>query len=115
MSARPLEGLRVIDLTAFNGELCPRLLSDLGAEVIKVEPPTGSPARNYAPVRKGVSLSFAVNNAGKLSVALDLNNSDDFAKFHDLLNHADVLITSTKDVKEGLSVEAVSKAHPHLV
>ena len=72
-SPRPLEGLRVVDLTVINGELCPRLLCDLGAEVIKVEPPEGSPARHYAPVRKGISLSFAVNNAGKLGVALDLS------------------------------------------
>jgi hypothetical protein len=80
-SARPLDGLRVVDLTVINGELCPRLLCDLGAEVIKVEPPEGSAARSWAPVRKGVSLSFAVNNAGKLGVALDLTNPDDLAKY----------------------------------
>jgi crotonobetainyl-CoA:carnitine CoA-transferase CaiB-like acyl-CoA transferase len=118
MSAKqslPLEGLRVVDLTVINGELCPRLLGDLGAEVIKVEPLEGSPARQWAPVRKGVSLSFAVNNAGKLGVALDLADQADFARFHDLLNHADVLVTSSPIVAGTITVETVARAHPHLV
>jgi len=111
----PLEGLRVVDLTVINGELCPRLLGDLGAEVIKVEAPEGSPARLLAPVRKGVSLSFAVNNAGKLGVALDLTAAGDIAKLNELLDYADVVITSTSEVAPGLSVQAVAESHPHLV
>ena len=114
-NARPLEGLRVVDLTVTNGELCPRLLGDLGAEVVKVEPPTGSPARSGAPVRRGVSLSWAVNNAGKLGVALDLTDADDFRRFHDLLDHADVLVTSDPVIVGAVTVETVAKAHPHLV
>ena len=114
-SRRPLEGLRVVDLTVINGELCPRLLGDLGAEVIKVEAPEGSPARHYAPVRKGISLSFAVNNAGKLGVALDLSNAADIAKLHELLDHADVVVTSGPEVAPGLSVQMVAENHPHLV
>ncbi len=112
---RPLEGLRVVDLTVINGELCPRLLADLGAEVIKVEPPDGSPARALAPVRKGVSLSWAVNNAGKLGVALDLADPDDFRRFHELLDHADVLVTSDPVIVGDITVQRVTKAHPHLV
>lgn len=112
---RPLEGIRVVDLTVINGELCPRLLGDLGAEVIKVEPPDGSPARTWAPVRKGVSMSFAVNNAGKLGVALDLDTEDDRARLHDLLDHADVVVTSGPEVAPGLSVHEVADANPHLI
>ena len=112
---RPLEGIRVVDLTVINGELCPRLLGDLGAEVIKVEPPEGSPARSWAPVRKGVSLSFAVNNAGKLGVSLDLSADADRARLHDLLDHADVVVTSGPDVAPGLPVHDVASAHPHLI
>lgn len=112
---RPLEGLRVVDLTVVNGELCPRLLGDLGAEVVKVEPPSGSPARAWAPVRKGVSMSFAVNNAGKLGVALDLTDAEDFGRFHTLLDHADVLVTSDPVIVGDITVETVAKAHPHLV
>ena len=68
----PLSGLRVVDCTVERGELAARLLGDLGADVVKVEPPGGSPARRLAPVREGVSLAFAVRNAGKRSVVLDL-------------------------------------------
>jgi crotonobetainyl-CoA:carnitine CoA-transferase CaiB-like acyl-CoA transferase len=114
-NALPLDGLRVVDLTVANGELCARLLGDLGAEVIKVEPVEGSPARSMAPVRKGVSLSFAVNNAGKLSVALDLESEEGFARLHELLDHADVLITSSATIRTGLTVDMVAAAHPHLV
>ena len=70
---RPLQGLRVVDCTVERGELSARLLADLGAEVVKVEPPRGSPARALAPVRTGVSLAWAVRNAGKLGVVLDLD------------------------------------------
>jgi len=111
----PLGGLRVVDLTVFNGELTARLLGDLGAEVIKVEPRAGSPARTYAPVRMGVSLSFAVNNAGKLGVALDLDDDEDFAKFHELMDHVDVLVTSTAEVRPGVTVQLIAENHPHLV
>ena len=68
----PLAGLRVVDCTIERGELCGRYLADLGAEVVKVEPPGGSPARQLAPIRSGVSLAWAVRNAGKLGVVLDL-------------------------------------------
>lgn len=111
----PLAGLRVVDLTVANGELCGRLLSDLGAETIKVEPPEGSPARSMAPVRKGVSLSFAVNNAGKRSVALDLSTTEGFVRLHELLDHSDVVITSTPEVAPGVTVQMVAENHPHLV
>ena len=73
----PLAGLRVVDCTVERGELCGRYLADLGAEVVKVEPPGGSPARNLAPVRSGVSLAWAVRNAGKLGVVLDLEADAD--------------------------------------
>src|SRR3954453_4005009 len=96
MSERPLplSGLRVVDCTVERGELTARLLGDLGADVVKVEPPGGSPSRQLAPVRAGVSLAFAVRNAGKRGVVLDLADATDVERFHDLLAHADVLVTS---------------------
>ncbi len=63
--------------------------------MIKVRTPGGSPARHAAPVRRGVSLAFAVRNAGKRGVVLDLTLADDEARFHELLDHADVLVTSS--------------------
>ena len=66
MPRRPLSGIRVVDLTIERGELAGRLLSDLGAEVIRVEPPEGSPARAMHPMAGDQSLFFTVRNAGKL-------------------------------------------------
>ena len=110
----PLSGLRVVDCTVDRGELAGRLLGDLGADVIKVEPPGGSPARATAPVRRGVSLAFAVRNAGKRGVVLDLTVAADVERFHDLLDHADVLVTSDVEV-DGIDTRTLVARHPHLV
>ncbi len=115
MSPLPLSGLRVVDCTVDRGELAGRLLGDLGADVIKVEPPGGSPARHTAPVRRGVSLAFAVRNAGKRGIVLDLGAPADVERFHDLLAHADVLITSDVELAPGLDTRELSARHPHLV
>ncbi len=117
MSERPLplSGLRVVDCTVERGELTARLLGDLGADVVKVEPPGGSPARQLAPVRDGVSLAFAVRNAGKRSVVLDLTASEDIERFHDLLAHADVLVTSSAEIAPGFDARDLAARHPHLV
>lgn len=111
---RPLSGLRIVDLTVDRGELCGRLLADLGAEVIKVEPPNGSPARSLAPVHEGVSLFFAVRNAGKKSVALDLESADGLARLHELLARSDVLVQSSER-GAGLDAYELSERHPHLI
>ena len=113
--ALPLDGIRVVDCTVVHGELAARLLGDLGAEVVKVEPPDGSAARTLGPVRGGVSLSFAVRNAGKLGVVLDLDGGTDADRLHELLDHADVLLTSESALGPDLGVEALAAAHPHLV
>lgn len=110
----PLAGLRVVDATRELGQLTSRLLGDLGAEVVKLEPPSGSPARALAPVRRGVSLAFAVRNAGKLGVALDLDREADVERLHELLGHADVLVTPGACVGP-LDARALADAHPHLV
>jgi crotonobetainyl-CoA:carnitine CoA-transferase CaiB-like acyl-CoA transferase len=111
----PLSGLRVVDCTVDRGELASRLLGDLGAEVVKVEPPGGSPARRTAPVRRGVSLAFALRNAGKRGVVLDLTDAADVERFHDLLDHADVLVASDAEVAPGLDARELADRHPHLV
>src|SRR4051794_17495676 len=121
MSERPLplSGLRVVDCTVERGELTARLLGDLGADVVKVEPPGGSPARRLAPVREGVSLAFAVRNAGKRSVVLDLagtrEGATDGERFHDLLAHSDVLVTSSAAIAPGFDARDLAARHPHLV
>jgi crotonobetainyl-CoA:carnitine CoA-transferase CaiB-like acyl-CoA transferase len=110
----PLTGFRVVDLTVDRGELCGRLLADLGADVVKVEPPEGSAARSLAPLHDGISLFFAVRNAGKRSVALDLGSDDDLARLHDLLARSDVVIQSSEP-GTGLDAHDLAAQHPHLV
>src|ERR1700732_1226461 len=73
----PLEGLRVLDFSIMlAGPYCARLLSDVGAEVIKIAPPEGDDMRLRTPLREGHSAYFGQLNAGKRSLALDLKNSD---------------------------------------
>ena len=75
---KPLVGLRVIDMADDLGELCGRLLADLGADVIRVEPPSGAVSRHappFAPDGRS-SLYFAFRNAGKRSITLDPWNAD---------------------------------------
>ncbi len=117
-SAQPLEGLRVVDLADGRGDLCGRLLADLGAEVIRVEHPDGARGRTAPPVHGGVSLWFAYRNAGKRSVALDVAAADDRERLHELLATADVWIDdaptgSLDDL--GLGPQALIERHPHLV
>ena len=67
----PLAGVRVLDLTDGAGQMCGRLLADLGADVLLVEPPGGMTSRRAEPMAGGISLRFAVHNANKLSEIID--------------------------------------------
>ena len=118
MPRRPLTGLRVVDLTIERGELAGRLLADLGAEVIRVEPPGGSPARALPPLVDGHSLFFAFRNAGKVGVVLDLSTDPDRERLHDLLACADVVIDSAEPgswADSGLDADDLAVRHPHLI
>jgi crotonobetainyl-CoA:carnitine CoA-transferase CaiB-like acyl-CoA transferase len=114
LDSQLLAGIRVVDLTVDRGELCGRLLADLGAEVIRVEPPSGSAGRALPPLHEGVSLAFAVRNAGKKSIALDLNTAADRGRLHDLLAHSDVLIQSS-EADSDLDAQETADRHAHLV
>jgi CoA:oxalate CoA-transferase len=73
--ALPMHGLRVVDFSIMvAGPFCTRLMADLGAEVIKVEPPECDPMRSGRPERRGQSAYYAHLNAGKRSVVLDLKS-----------------------------------------
>ncbi len=114
----PLRSLRVIDLTGDLGAMCGKVLADLGADVVLVEPPGGSPARSLPPFVGDTSLSFAFRHANKRSVTLDLGDRDDRERLHVLLASADVLIDGADPgtrAGTGLDPDEVASRHPHLV
>jgi crotonobetainyl-CoA:carnitine CoA-transferase CaiB-like acyl-CoA transferase len=94
-----LKDYRALDLTGLSGQLCGRILSDLGMEVIKIEPPGGDPVRRLPPFIKSpegkqLSTTFAHLNAGKASKALDLANETDRDAFRRMVETADVVLES---------------------
>src|SRR5215510_8908174 len=94
----PLAGVRVVDLTAMvMGPYCTQIMADMGADVIKVEPPGGDDTRyiSVAPA-PGMSGVFANVNRGKRSVVLDLRVDADKAQLFALLEQADVFIHSMR-------------------
>ncbi|HIL02523.1 MAG TPA: CoA transferase [Myxococcales bacterium] len=117
---QPLSGLRVVDLADEKGELCGRLLADLGAEVIRVEPPGGALSRRLPPFAPDgeTSLYFGFRNAGKRSRILDLDDRASHANLEALLADADILIESEHPGRLaalGLAPGDLLKRHPHLV
>src|SRR5271156_5792303 len=89
-----LASLRVLDLSGGDGDAGTRLLADLGADVLKVEPPGGSPSRTRAPTLHGASLRFALHNANKRSTVLDPSDPDDRGRFAELAASSDIVVDS---------------------
>jgi crotonobetainyl-CoA:carnitine CoA-transferase CaiB-like acyl-CoA transferase len=110
---RPLTGIRAIDQADECGELCGRLLADLGAEVIRVEPPGGVASRRLPPFHADISLYFAARNLGKKSVMLDIETADGRRRLDELLDAADVWIES--DRGNDLDRRAILARHPSLI
>jgi CoA:oxalate CoA-transferase len=120
MTQGPLAGITVIDLTrVLAGPYCTMVLLDLGARIVKVEPPkVGDDARAFGPFLKGKSAYFMSLNRGKESIALDLKNAEDKAIFHDLLASADVLVENYRPgtmEKLGLGWDALHARYPKLI
>ncbi|MCI0777715.1 MAG: CoA transferase [Chloroflexi bacterium] len=96
-SPSALEGVRVLDLTGEMGAYCTKLLADLGADVIKIEPPGGDPARNMAPFvgdepGPDRSLNFLYQNTSKRSITLDLEDAADREKLRKLMPTVDIVV-----------------------
>lgn len=89
-----LDGLAVLDLTDHRGEIGPWMLGELGADVVKVEPPGGTSARRAYPIHEGQSLQYVAYNTGKRLVELDPASAQDRAAFRKLLAAAEIVIDS---------------------
>ncbi|MFV3411217.1 CaiB/BaiF CoA transferase family protein [Pseudomonas sp. NY15436] len=113
----PLAGMRVVELANGKTDMAARILADLGAEVILVEPPQGVASRTQQPLHANVSLYFATHHANKRSVVLDLENDEGRRDFERLLGSADLLIDgSGPGVLETLDfgAEQLLQRHPAL-
>src|SRR5215510_2409223 len=90
----PLQGIRVLDFTrVLAGPSAALALADLGAEVIKIEPPgSGDETRSFPPMRDGVSHYFLSVNRGKKSIVIDLKTAEGVALARDLAAKCDVLV-----------------------
>ena len=108
----------MIDMAEGKGEMCGRFLADLGADVIRVEPPGGAPSRALAPLHAGASLRFATHNAGKRGVVIDHTTSAGREQLLRLLDRADIWIESARPGALsvlGLAVDLVHARNPNLV
>ncbi len=118
MSAAPLALLRVLDLGGAESDGVGRLLADLGADVLKIEPPGGSQARREGPSVAGTSVRFALQNANKRSAVLDPSDAADRERLIELAAAADIVVDSGDPgtaATFGTSCAALSQRFGHLV
>lgn len=115
-----LSGVRVVDLTTFlSGPFCTQILADLGADVIKVEPPEGDSSRHIPPhFLDGESLYFLGINRNKKSVAIDLKTARGRNLLLDLIARADVVVENFRPgvaSRIGLDVTKITADNPRLI
>lgn len=124
LAGRPLAGMRVVELChVAAGPFAGMLLADLGADVIKVEPPAGDQMRSWPPLRGGdgsesFSYNFASLNRNKRSVVADLKDEADLARVRALVAEADILLENYRPGvldRLGLGFDDVTSGHPGLV
>jgi crotonobetainyl-CoA:carnitine CoA-transferase CaiB-like acyl-CoA transferase len=121
----PLHGIKVVEITMFQqGPVAGMRLGDMGAEVIKVEPKTGDPARGMMRIigieagLKGRNYYFETNNRNKRSIALDLKTENGMEILLKLLDKADVFVTNMSidaPNKMGIAYDKLSARNPRLV
>ena len=121
----PLDGIRVVEITMFQqGPVAGVKLGDLGANVIKVEPKTGDPARGFMRVigaqvgLKGRNYYFENHNRNKRSIVLDLKNEKGMEVFLKLIDRADVFLNNLSieaPDRMGIGYEALSARNPRLI
>lgn len=115
----PLAGMVVLDLSRhLPGPLLTRMLKDLGAEVMKVEPPTGDPARFVPPMHGDAGALYTSVNAGKRGVALNLKKPSGIRILQHLVKQADVLVETFRPGvmdRLGISPESLLELNPKLI
>jgi CoA:oxalate CoA-transferase len=119
MTAKAFAPVRVVDFTqVMAGPFCTRLMADVGAEVLKIEPPEGDAMRGRAPLREGRSTYFGTLNAGKRSVVLDLKSEEGRRHAFRLAEAADVVVENFRPgvmTRLGLGWDSLSRANSRLV
>ncbi len=117
--SKPLAGIRVIELANFiAGPLCGTLLADMGADVVKVEPPGGDMSRATPPIRNGESVSFTALNRNKRSLVLDLKQPDAQEVMRKLAAKSDVFVEANRPgalEKMGLGAEHLKAVNPKII
>lgn len=116
---RPLEGVKVVESSSYlTGPYASMMLADLGAEVIKVEPPGGDGFRAFGHQQRGWSALWTSSNRGKRSIVLNLKDPDDLATMKQLVAAADVLVENWRPqvaARLGLGEDVVTAINPRLV
>lgn len=119
MDRLPLTGVRVLDLTrVLSGPFCSAILGDMGADIIKIEPPGGDPVRPQGAKPNGFSFYFANFNRNKRSVVLDLYTEDGKAALRKMLAQADVILDNFRPgtlAKMGFDAATLKQINPGLV
>jgi crotonobetainyl-CoA:carnitine CoA-transferase CaiB-like acyl-CoA transferase len=116
----PLHGIRVVDVTStVVGPAATQILGDLGADVVRIEPPEGDQLRNLGPARnKGMAAMFLGMNRNKRSMVLDLKRPESKAVLQRMLQDADVFVHNMRPnaaERLGISYAHLREAHPRLV
>ena len=115
----PLDGLIILDLSrVLAGPYCTMVLSDLGARVIKIEPPKGDDSRNFGPFKEGISTYFLSLNRGKESISLNLKSTKDKGILLSLIKKSDILVENYRPgtmEKFGLGHKKLLKVNPKLI
>jgi CoA:oxalate CoA-transferase len=115
----PLEGVRVLDLSrVLAGPYAARMLSDLGADVVKVEPPEGDITRFWGKVVAGLSGYYTQQNVGKRNISIDLRRPSAPDLVRELAARADIVIENFRPgvlASYGLAYADLSRAHPRLI
>lgn len=115
----PLHGIRVLEFCSVAaGPFCAMLLADMGADVIKIEPPGGDALRSWPPITAGFSENFASLNRNKRSIVLDLKRKEDLDAALSLCAQADVVIENNRPGvmdRLGLGFAQLSAQRPELV